>query len=370
MSKGFSWILSALLILSLTEIYGQGPGGAPPKPVVTVGEVFEAENIQSRRYTGHIVSPSVVYLVPRVNGELLEVGFHEGDYVEKGQILYQIRPVRYDAALKNARAKVAEAKARFIYAENNYRRISNLHEKKVASRDAYENALSELETYRAGLLAAEANLITAQDDLFYTKITAPIAGKIGVTNFTVGNYVTTASGTLATIMQVDPIRVSFAMSNRDFLSLFGSEAKLRAQADISIRLADDSWFEEKGRIDFIDNEVNRRTDTIRIYVIFDNPDRGLIPGSTVTVMLTKQVEGKFSAIVPSALMYDGVGTYVYVVNDKNVIEKREVVAGNNDGRIQILKSGSKPGERIVIDGMHKAMPGMEIIPDFRKRKIE
>lgn len=361
-------IFAACCLAFSAQAQKPGRGMAPMKQVVTVGKVTEADDIQTRRYTGQIISPATVNLVARVSAELMKVGFKEGEFVRKGQLLYQLDSVRYEAGVKSAEAKIAEVKARLAYAESNYRRTDTLFSKQALSQDTMENTLSVLNAYKAALLEAEAALVTAKDDLRNTKIVAPIDGRIGVTNFTEGNYIMPSSGTLAKIIQVNPLRVCFSMSNRDLLSMFGDEGSLKANAQIRIRMADDSYYDKAGVVEFINNEANRKTDTIQIYVKFDNPDNKLIPGSTVAVVVSRKTGEKLPAVLPSALMHDSKGAYVYVVNDKNIVERRDVVPGSGIGSLLIIRQGLKTGENVVTDGMHKAMPGVEIEPDFQGEK--
>ena len=181
-----------------------------PKAVVAVDKVHEMNETESRRYTGLIVSKSVVNIIPRVSGEILQVGFEDGSVVKKGQLLYRLDPVQYEASVKGAEAKVAECTARYEYARKSFDRNSALYAKKAASRDTMENTKSALDTTRAAVMAAEAELIAAKDNLKNTTITAPIDGVAGVTNFTVGNYITPSSGSMITIIQVQPVRVRFS----------------------------------------------------------------------------------------------------------------------------------------------------------------
>ena len=187
---------------------GQGKGA--PAPVVSVSKVVEVDEVESRNYTGIILSPSVVQIVSRVSGEIMKVGFQDGDVVKKGQVLYRLDPVRYEAAVKGVEAKIAECKAKLQYAQANYDRGIALYEKKAESKDTMENRRSALDACKAALLAAEAELITAKDDLKNTTIVAPIDGLAGVTSYTVGNYLTPSSGVLVTIVKVQPIRVRFS----------------------------------------------------------------------------------------------------------------------------------------------------------------
>ena len=344
----------------LCSIAGAATPQAAPKPMVAVGKVTAIDNVEHRRYSGLVQAPAVVNLMPRVSGELMKVGFKNGDYVKKGQTLYTFDSIRYQAAVKSAEAKIAECKAHLTYAQNNYSRTNQLHASQAASKDSLENTLSALEAYKSAMLAAEAALITAKDDLKNTVILAPMDGVIGLTNFTEGNYITPASGILATINQVSPIRVKFAMSNRDFLQMFGSMENLKKEAQIALRLADDSDFEEIGKVEFIDNSANVRTDTIQIYAEFPNKSKKLLPGSTVSVMLDRKVGEKCPAIAPSAIMIDNKTSYVYVLDKDNKAIRRDVVTGSVCGKHVIIEKGLKIGETVITDGTHKVRPGAAV----------
>lgn len=352
-------LFAAACSIVITGAVSAAPGGMPA-PVVKAGKVVAQDNVEVRRYSGLVSAPAVVQLVPRVSGELLKVGFKNGDYVRKGQMLYTFDRIRYDAAVKSAEAKIAECKARLEYAQNSYNRAHSLYGQNAASKDSLENTLSSLEAYKSSLLAAEAALITAKDDLDNTVITAPMDGVIGVTNYTEGNYITPSSGLLATINQVTPIRVQFAMSNRDFLQMFGTLDALKKEARLSLKLADDSKFEEIGTVAFVDNAANRRTDTIQIYAEFPNKQYKLIPGSTVSVMLERKIAANCPAITPSAVMHDSQNAYVYVLDKANKVTRRDVKLGSERGKFVIVDKGLKVGETIIVDGTHKARPGSTV----------
>lgn len=344
----------SILFLIVLGIWAH-EAGAPLKQTVRVSQVFEAEDNQQRRYTGQIVSPAVINLVARVAGEIKEVHFKDGSFVEKEQVLYQIDPVQYEAAVKEAEAATAEHRAELEYARSNYQRISKLEKKSVTSKDALESSLRSMQVCEANLLAAEAALITASDNLKNTAITSPIFGMIGVTNFTKGNYVSLNSGTLVKVIQTDPIRVKFAISSRDFLSGFGTPKNFSKNALIRLYLADNSLYPEKGSVELINNEANQNTDTLQVYAKFNNPDMKLFAGNSVTVVLSRKEPLKLPAIKPSALMHDRNSSYVYVLDKDNKIEKRQVVRGNSDSNAQFIVSGLKVGERVVSDGNHKVM---------------
>ena len=352
---------------------GAKKGAAPKMPpmpaaVVAVDKVVEMNDMERRNYTGLIVSKSVVNITARVSGEIQKVGFKDGSIVKKGQVLYKLDPVQYEAAVKGAEAKVAECKARFEYAKNSYGRNSSLYDKKAASRDTMENTKSALETSRAAVMAAEAELIAARDNLKYTTITAPIGGHVGVTNYTLGNYLTPSSGTLVTIIQIQPVRVRFSISSADYLSMFGSVENLKKTASIRLQLSDGKDYPTEGKVELINNEANKMTDAIQVYATFPNQDFKLLVGSTVRVTLTKKQGKKVPAIAPSAVMYDSRGAFVYVLAKDNKVEKRYVVPGNSTPDWQLINSGLKKGETVIVQGTHKTMPGATVEPRYAGKK--
>ncbi len=343
-----------------TPAWAQDTVAAEKPELVAAGTVREAENIVSRRYPGRVVSPSSIAVTSRVSGDLLEVAFKEGDFVRRGQMLYRLDDIRYIAARKSAEAKIAEYRARVAYSKANFERTQQLFEKEVSTQDELESARSEYEANKALYSAAEADLIVALDDLKNTRIYAPADGRIGVNAVPAGSYVTPSSGTLTTVVQFDPVRVRFALSNRDFLSIFGDEKTLREQSRISLLLADGKKYESDGELDFIDNTANENTDAVQIYAKFPNPASKLVPGSTVAVVLERCAGTKMPAVIPSAVMYDAKSAYVYVLDAENRVSRRDVELAQTTENLQFVRSGLKPGERIVTDGTHKALPGRKV----------
>ena len=358
--KSVMSLTAAALAAISVSLFAQMPGAV--KQVVGVAEVEDVANVQSRRYTGQVVAQALVNVTPRVSGEILKLGFNDGDYVKKGQMLYTIEKTQYEAAVKQAEASIAEIKANLEYAQSSYDRNERLYEVNAASKDAMENTKSALDALKAAQAAAEATLVTAKDNLKYTTITAAIDGLVGVTKYTAGNYVTPSSGPILTIIQMKPIRVRFSISTADFLSGYGSLTALKENGEVSLKLADGSEYASGGKIEFLNNEANVKTDAVQVYASFPNADMKLIPGSTVTVTLSKKSAAKMPAVPPSAVMYNASETYVYVVGEGNKIERRSVELGDMTKTHQLIKSGLKTGEKVVYQGTHKVMPGDEVVP--------
>ena len=331
-----------------------------PPPAVVTSSVELKANVEKRSYAGVVVSPAVVTLMPRISGELEKVGFAEGQIVKAEQVLYIFDDTRYKAAVANAEARVAECQAHLTFAESDYQRKSELRKNNAVSKAELENARSVRDAAISAKSAAEAQLITAKDDLANCVIKAPINGVIGVNKVAVGNYVTPSSGALSTINQITPIRVEFAMSNRDFLEMFGTEAQLKKDAVIKLKLADDSIFGEIGKVEFIDNNVNRRTDTIQVFATFPNARQQLRPGSSVSVMIERTLADNVPALPPSAIMPASDGKfYVYVVDNNKMAKRRAVKITTQRPDYVFISEGVKQGETVIIDGTHKVriMPG-------------
>ncbi|MBR5901510.1 efflux RND transporter periplasmic adaptor subunit [bacterium] len=332
------------------------------KAYVAVGTVSSTQNIVQHRYTGRVVSPAKVDLVARVSGELKEVGFEEGSFVEEGQIMYKLDDVQYKASVMSAEAKLAEAQAKYEYAEQTYKRIEDLYGKQVTAKDNLDNAKSGMNVAKAAVQAAEASLLTAQENLSYTIIVSPIAGKVGTTAITKGNYVTPSSGILASVIQQDPLRVRFAISNKNFLQDYGTEKELKENSEVVLKLGDGTIYPVTGKVSITENQSNEATDTMILYAVFANPDRKLSPGSTVSVLLRKKETAFYPCVLPSAVMHDGTSSYVYVLDDQNVPSRRNVKEGVQSGDKQIILEGLKEGERVVTDGMLKVVPGTPVVP--------
>lgn len=334
-----------------------------PAPAVVVEEATTAPDIYKRRYVGNIVPINNVYSTAKVSGDLISQGFKDGQYVKAGQLLFEIDPTRYAAAVKSTEAKLAQIKAKLAYAENNLLRKKELLDKKAASLDTYQSVLSERDTLKAQLLEAEAALILAKDDLKNTRIVAMTNGKTGKAVYAPGNYITPSSGTLVQTVQTDPIRIRFSVSARDFLSLFGSEKNIRKNGIVNVILADDSEYNHKGEIEIVDSSVQQDTDTIRVWARFKNPDNLLIPYGVVTVILTRDDGKKYPAVTPSALSHDVNGSYIYAVDSKdNMPVKRYVTPGNLSGDLQVIRKGLKAGELVITEGFHKIIPGVPVKP--------
>ena len=323
-----------------------------------VAEVKEVCDFQASTYPGRVTPIALVEVVPQVSGEILEVCFANGQTVKEGDVLYRLDPVKYEAAVKNAESKLAECKAKARYAELSYERHKKLLETRAVSLDDVDNALSQRDSTRAALAAAQAELLAARDDLKHCTITAPISGKVGSTVKTKGNYVTSGSLTLVSIVQIAPIRVKFSVSNRKVLDVSNADGtRRREDFSIGLTLANGANYDSDGVVEYSDNLADELTDTMTVYALFSNEDRKLMPGGTVSVTIASKLGVKRPAIPPTAILQDTQGPYVWVVGADGKAERRTIARGDQSGDWLFVEKGLKVGERIVSDGAHKVRRG-------------
>ena len=340
----------------------QGEGPKPSMFLVGVGKAVHVDHNPVRTFSGRVLSPETVAVVAQVAGEVKEVCFEEGALLKKGDVLYRIDPVKYEAAAASARAQVAQAEASADYARKTFDRATALFEKKVASADDLDSATSGKAAAEAALDAAKAALVSAEDNLAHCTVVAPVDGKVGLNAATVGNYVSTASGPLCTIMRQDPVRVAFAPGSRDYLAVFGGEKGLRELFDVRVRLADGSVYDGEGEVEFVGNAVNAATDTMPVYARFPNGDGLLVPGATVKVEVKAKEAKRYVALPLTAVVHDGDKDFVWMVGEHNMPVRRDVVAGPATATYQTILSGLEEGEEVIVRGTHKVIPNVPVEP--------
>jgi len=373
-----SFVIAAAAFAAAAESVPQGEGPKPaaaaaepapqdkgPKPsmfLVGVAKAGVVDHSPVRGYSGRVLSPETVAVVPQVAGTVMEAPFTEGSIVKKGDVLYRIDDVRYAAAAAAAAATVAQCEATFDYADKAYARTRTLFEKKVASVDDMDSATSARATAEAALAAARAALVSASNDLNHCTVVAPIDGRVGLNAAVPGNYVSTASGALTTIVRQDPARVVFAPSNREFLSFFGGEKGLGDLFEINVRLADGTPYGEAGTLEFVGNQANATTDTMPVYVRLPNPDGLLVPGSTVKIEVRAREPRRLVALPLTAVVHDGDKAFVWMVGENRIPVRRDVVVGPATSSYETILSGLEEGEEVIVRGTHKIIPGVPVEP--------
>ena len=326
-----------------------------------VGQAEEVRDARSRVCPARVVSIAEVDVRPQVTGEILLVGFVNGQKVEKGDVLYKLDPVKYIAAEKNAEAKVAQVKASLEYAETQTERYGELVKTRAVPQDDFDRARAQRNAYQASLAAAEADLVAARDDVKHCTITAPISGRVGSTALTEGNFVSRGGAALVKLVQTDPVRVAFELSSVDYAADFGADpARLAGEGVVELRRVAGGAVVATGSVEYVENVANAATDSVKIYAKVANASGALLDGQTVMASLSNTKGAPRVAVPPNAVALDSRGTYVWVVGAGGKAEQRRVVRGRLQGGRQIVASGLRVGETIVLDGVHRVAEGDEI----------
>ena len=331
-----------------------------PPPTVRAEKVTMIDRSEPKSYVATTSPYALVEVVARVSGTMTKDSkWSEGGQVKAGQLLYTIEDTVYAANVRSAQASVAQAEAELAFAQSEYDRYKTLIASKATSRTNYESSLRTLKSSAARVEAAKAALALAENDLAYTRIYSPINGKIGKSVYSSSNYITPAKGTLATIVQYDPIKLRFAMSEADYLRHFASG---KNAVELQIFRADGREIKQPAKLDFVDNLADAATGTLMLQFLVPNPDEKLIPDGYATVKFSEKFDKPLPSVGVAALMTDGKHHFVYVVGPDNTVEKRQVVTDRQVGDRQLIRSGLKEGELVVTGGSHKAAPGKKVNP--------
>ena len=357
------FILGIILLL-ITLWSSPWAWGSPPKarflPTVAVEPARLQEVNPPREYVGHVEAVQEVEIMPRVEGYLVKVNFKEGDYVHQGDPLYTIEQPPYLARVSLWEARVAQAKAALYKADMRLKRLRAARPESVPATEM-DNAIANRAMAQAQLKEAQAQLELARIDLGYTRIEAPISGLLGKTFFTRGNLVGPGKGPLARLVQLEPIRVVFSISDRDLIKLQKTQKARKAHAlQTQIRLPNGDIYPEKGKIEFIDNQVDPSTGTIAVWALFQNRDHTLLPGEYVDVLLRQEKARRPVTVPQSAVLTDLKGHYVLVVDGKHRVKQVRVKLGPQLGTRWIVEGGISPGTLVITQGIQKVHPGQTV----------
>jgi|WetSurMetagenome_2_1015567.scaffolds.fasta_scaffold02139_5 RND family efflux transporter MFP subunit len=348
---------------------------APPPPKVTVAKPEVRTVTENLEFTGNTAAYNTVKLVARIQGYLEKIHFTDGARVKKGDLLFTIQQEQYKAQLQQAQAEVAATKAKLDNAIIEYERYLRLREQKAGPQTLVDQWKFTKEASAAALDNAQAQVILAKLNLSYTTVTAPFDGQMGRHLIDVGNLVGGGGGgqdtVLAEINQIDPLYVYFTINERDLLRVIGERGATRSSGadqkaqrqEFFMGLADQKGYPLKGVVDFAAITANPQTGTLQLRGILPNPKGEILPGLFARVQAPFQ-ETKDALLVPAqAVAFDQQGNYVLVVKEKNVVERRPVEIGEQVGEMRVIKSGLTGHERVIIDGLLRAIPGREVTPE-------
>ena len=371
MSVRRRFLALASLFLCALPVASFAQGGPPAMPV-TVSEPIAKRVTQWDEYSGRFEAVASVEVRARVSGFIDKIDFRDGQLVKIGDPLFTIDKRPYEIAVESAEAEVARNKAQVDLAELQVGRGASLISSRTITEAEQDSRKSTLAVARAQLKSAEAALRNAQLNLEWTRVTAPIAGRISDRKVDAGNLISggqTGATLLATIVTLDPIRFVFDISEADHLRynrliLSGALASSRDGANpVRIRLSDETDWKRTGKVDFVDNAMTARSGTIRVRALVDNKDQLLTPGIFGRLQL---FGGEYDALLipDSAIISDQARKIVFTVGDDGVVHAKPVTLGTLVDGLRVIRSGLAPTDKVVLDGLANPMvrPGAKVVP--------
>ncbi len=369
----------SLFLLFTYILLGCGPAAPPvadtPPPPVTVSQPVVRNVIDHDDYEGRIASVPMVEVRARVRGHLIKINFHDGEMVKEGQVLYEIDPRPPKAALDAAKAQEKAADAALQFARAEFNRTRALLPSGASTREELESWAAKQAIAKGDLLKAQAAVEQAQLEVDFTTIKAPISGRISRTQVDVGNLVNIGGGEtlLTTIVSVDPMYVYFDVDERALLRYRKDYRKGPKEGDaepplkdlkipVYVALEGEEGYPHKGLIDFADNQVNPSTGTIQVRGVLPNTTRILDAGMRARVRIPVSDPHKSLMITERAVGTDQGRRFVYIVNDQNVAERRDVKLGRLSDGLQVVLEGLKPEDWIVVNGIQRVRDGAKVEP--------
>jgi RND family efflux transporter MFP subunit len=350
-----------LLLAALSACGGGDKATAPPPPAVTVAAPLVREVVDWDDYVGRFEAIESVEVKPRVSGYLQAVHFRDGDYVRRGQILFTIdqRPAR--AQLDLARAQLARAEATLVNARTELARSRTLAADRAASVEEVEQRTAALRAGQAEVAAARANVRAQGLTLDFTSVVAPISGRISDRRVDPGNAVTADETVLTRIVSTAPLHFAFDGSEA-LLLRYQRQNGGRVGSEVRIRLQDEAEYAHAGRLDFVDSALNPGAGTIRARAIVPNPDGFLRPGMFGHLRLAASPPYRALLVPDTAIVTDAARRVVYVVDRQNMVAPRPVELGPLTGNLRVIRRGLGPRDRVIINGLQRAMPGQPVQP--------
>ena len=331
-----------------------------PAPNVVVDTISEQDVIQSFDAPGRVVSKYQVSVMARISGYLQKSYFKEGDYVKAGETLFLIEPVEYQNAASVAGANIQNIRAQLAYANKQLARAEELVKQDYIAKSRYDEILANRDALQAQLKAAQSNFNDTNRNLSYTRVKAPVDGRIGIIDVTVGNYVTPSSGSLTTINSTNPIYVTFPLSSEDYASISSIDENANAKRRVELYFQNGDKYNQDGVQDFLDNKVDQSTGTVTMRATFQNKDNKLLHGEFVNVKLYANHPVKVPVVPIVAVQENQEGKYVYTIDETGMPKLTYIKVQGQSGDNWIVKDGLKAGDKVIVDGILKVTPGTPV----------
>jgi len=359
----------AVLLASCGE---EQKAAAPPPPVVTVAHPTRRTVIDMDEYVGRFVAVNSVEIRARVSGYLDEVHFTDGQMVKQGDLLFSIDKRPFQTSLDQARANLAQARANSAFAEADLARGAQLVRDKTITEQTFDQRTQAKRVADASVAAQEAATRQAALDLQFTELRAPVDGRIGDRRVSPGNLVTGGTGgnttLLAMIVSLDPIRFEFTFDEASYLryerlSKAGQDMTSRdGSALVSLRLIDEPDYSHPGRMDFLDNVIERSSGTIRGRAVFANPNGVFAPGMFGRLRVPGSPSYQALLVADAAIGTEQARKYLLVVDGENVVRQKYVTLGQVSDNLRVIKDGLAPEDRVIVNGLMRARPGQKVTP--------
>ena len=357
-------LLIILILMSLGSVAGcsKAPTEAPP-PAVEVMTVIQKDVPIYREWIATLDGMVNATIRAQVQGYLIKQDYHEGDLVRKGQVLFEIDPRTFQAALEQAQAQLEAQQARWTTAKANLARVKPLAEEDAVSKKDLDDSIGMESSARAAVIAAQAVVDNARLNLGFTKITSPIDGIAGLAKAQIGNLVGPGGLVeLTTVSTVNPIKAYIQISERDYIQAGPGMEQRAERLKVELILTDGSVYPAKGSFGFADRQIDVKTGTIKVACIFPNPGNFLRPGQYGKIRVATSVQ-KDALLIPQRAVAEVQGKYmVAVVGADNKVDIRPVKTAERVDSLWVIQEGLKPGERVVVEGIQKVRPGMLVTP--------
>lgn len=366
-TKACAILIAAVWLAGCTKQSAYVP---PPPPKVGVAQPLQQTVTIHLEQTGNTVAYNMVDLVARVEGFLTAIKYQDGTMAKKGQVLFVIEQPPYEAQLEQAKAAVLAEQAELVRSEAEFSRQSTLRVQDISTQVALDQARAQRDTDKAELMSKEAGVALAKINLGYTTVTAPFDGIVTNHLVSVGELVGGSVPTkLASIVQLEPIYVTFNMSEQDLLRIRANLGNQKITLEdlqkvpIEVGLMTEEGFPHKGHLDYVAPELNPATGTILVRGVFANADETLLPGFFVRIRVPTGRRVQNALLVPDrALGQNQEGRYLLVLNKDDVVEQRPVHVGQQFGDLRLIESGIKPDDRVIVAGIQRAIPGRKVTP--------
>jgi len=367
-----SWIAIALVAALAASGAASAQTTTPAPPSVTVSPPLQKEITEWDQFTGQFQAVDFVEIRARVAGYLTEIHFQDGQTVKKGDLLFVIDPRPYEAALASMRAQLSQAEAQVDLAQVQLKRSTELRKRDFEPASSYDQRVSDLKVATAAVEAAKAGIRTAELNVEFTRIIVPMAGRISRHQVSIGNLITGGEGgtatLLTTIVSLDPIYFNFDMSESDYLAYQRATEKglMRSTRDntvaVSLHLTDEKGWPHEGRMNFVENRVDRSSGTIRVRAVFPNPNLLFTAGQFGRIRIPGSEPYKAILIPDAAVVTDQSRKMVLTVNDENVVVPKIIRPGPSYEGLRIVRSGLLPTDKVIINGLMRARPGTKVAP--------